>query len=230
MAKVLLVDDDESVTEIIEEILKRNGFVVDAASNVDDARAMLDGFAYDLIILDWVMPGMHGIDFLDLLRTRGLSTPVLMLTGMQTVSNKVQGLETGADDYLTKPFDKQELLARVRALMRRPKETTGNELTAGGVTIYPKSLRVTWNGIELKLTNLEYQMLELLMRNKNQVFSAEAIVERAWSSMSESSPDTVRSHIARLRKKFDGGPAPCPIQTVYGQGYIFIDEGKAGPG
>ncbi len=226
MAKVLLIDDDESVTDIVEDILRKNGFVVDAANNVEDARAMLDGFEYDLIVLDWVMPGMHGIDLLDQLRMRGLGTPVLMLTGMQDSANKVQGLETGADDYLTKPFNKQELLARVRALLRRPKLTTGNELTAGGVTIDTKSLRVMWHGTELKLTNIEYQMLELLLRNKNQVLSAEAIVERAWSSMSESSPDTVRMHVTRLRKKFEGGPVPCPIRTIYGKGYVFMDDEK----
>lgn len=226
MSKILVVDDDAEVTSTIEEVLTGSGFIVDVAATANDAQAMLAGFVYDLIILDWLMPEMQGIDFLAMLRARHLTTPVLMVTGMNQVENKVRGFETGADDYLTKPFNRQELLARVRAILRRPQAMTDTELRLSGVSLDTRTLRVTWLGKEIKLTKQEYQLLELLMRHKNEVFTHDALVQRAWSSLSEASPDTVRTHMARLRKKFEDGPMPCPLRTVHGQGYVFVSEEK----
>ncbi|MBX9685413.1 MAG: response regulator transcription factor [Candidatus Obscuribacterales bacterium] len=224
MAKVLVVDDDEKLSDTIQEVLTRGGLIVDQALCAEDAEPMLAGFTYDLLILDWMMPGMHGIDFLAKIRAKGLKTPVLMLTGMDTVDNKIAGLDNGADDYLTKPFDRKELLARVRAMLRRPQLVESTVLNLAGVTLDTKTLKVTWQGSEIKLTKQEYQLLELLMRHKNEVFSHDALVERAWSSMSESSADTVRVHMSRLRKKFEGGVADCPLQTVHGKGYVFVAD------
>lgn len=230
MSKILLVDDDDNIVLSVEEILVRNGYIIDVASRVEDADGMLGGFTYDLIILDWMLPGTTGIDFLEKIRARGINTPVIMLTGMRESDDKIRGLETGADDYLTKPFNRQELLSRVRAVLRRPAMIIqGSELQVAGVSLDTKSLKVTWHGKEMQLTRQEYQLLELLMRNKNEVFSHEALVERAWSSFSESSPDTVRTHMSRLRKKFEEiSDEPCPIKTVYGKGYMFV-SGESTP-
>ncbi len=221
MSKILVVDDDEKLADSIEEILTRSGYIVDQANCVEDAEPMLAGFTYDLLVLDWVMPGMHGIDFVAKLRAVGFKSPVLMLTGMNSVDNKIAGLENGADDFLTKPFDGKELVARVRAMLRRPAIQETTELNLSNVHLDTRTQRVMWHGTELKLTKQEYQLLELLMRHKNEVFSHEALVARAWSSMSESSADTVRVHVSRLRKKFEGAATECPLKTLHGKGYVF---------
>jgi DNA-binding response OmpR family regulator len=204
--------------------LTRAGFVVDLAESAEEGGELLKGFVYELIILDWTLPGAQGIDFLRSLRAGGKPIKVLMLTGNNTIDHKAAGLDSGADDYLTKPFDLRELAARVRALLRRPQVLESTELAAANVVLDTRSQRVLWHGVELKVTNQEYQLLELLMRNKNEVFSHDALVERAWSSFSESSAETVRVHMSRLRKKFEGGATPCPVKTVHGKGYIFEDR------
>lgn len=224
MSKILVVDDDFELLDTVKELLSRNGYVVDTASCVSDAEPMLGATEYDLIIVDWVMPGVHGIDFVDALRKKRIHTPVLMLTGQDSIQHKTSGLDAGADDYLIKPFDRRELVSRVRALLRRPRTVEADELTLSGVSINTHTLRVSWYGTEVKLTKQEYQLLELLMRNKNHVFSHDALVERAWSAMSESSRDTVRVHMSRLRKKFEDGAGPCPLKTVHGQGYVFVAD------
>lgn len=181
---------------------------------------------YDLIILDWMMPGQPGIEFLAKFRAAGVQTPVLMLTGMNTTQNKADGLETGADDYLTKPFDTRELVARVRALLRRPQALEGAQIAIGKICLDTRSTRVTCNGQDIALTRQEYLLLEFLMRNRDQVFSAETLVSRAWSTLSESSPDTVRVHMSRLRKKLEAGSGEdCPIKTMHRVGYMFDSSG-----
>ena len=221
MAKILIVDDDEQIANSVQEFLERAGFIVDQANCVEDAEPMIAGFDYDLLVLDWVMPGKHGIQFLAQLRAGGFKNPVLMLTGLDTVDHKVSGLENGADDFLTKPFEGRELVARVRAMLRRPELSESDLLVLSNVSLDKRTQRVQWHGNDVKLTNQEYQLLELLMRNKNEVFSHDALVSRAWSSMSESSADTVRVHVSRLRKKFEGAPTECPLKTLHGKGYVF---------
>lgn len=224
MSKILIVDDDFEVRDIVKEALSKTGFVVDEASCVADAELLLETSAYDLLIIDWVMPGGNGIDFVNVLRMRRMQAPILMLTGNDSIGHKTSGLEAGADDYLVKPFDLRELMARVRALLRRPAGVQASELRVSGVCMDTATLKVSWHGTELKLTKQEYQLLELLMRNKNHVFSHDSLVERAWSALSESSKDTVRVHMSRLRKKFENGPGPCPLKTIYGQGYVFVSD------
>lgn len=222
MSKVLIIDDDMELSETIQQSLVNEGHIADVASSADEAEAILHGFAYDIIILDWMMPGKAGIELLKQWRQRGVDTPVLMLTGMNSPDHKEAGLDTGADDYLTKPFFRKELLARVRALLRRPRKIESLDLIQlGNISLNRKSLEVTCNNQQVKLTRQEFILLEFLMRNKNEVFSAEALAERAWSSMSDSSPDTVRTHMSRLRKKLGPDLESCPIQTVYAQGYVF---------
>ncbi len=222
MSKVLVVDDDISLSQSVQETLSAFGYVVDVANSVDEAETMLFASVYELIILDWVMPGVHGIDYLARLRGRGVQTPVIMLTGMNTIDHKSAGLDTGADDYLTKPFNTKELLARVRALLRRPPVMKSSLLAVGNVSVDTKTLQVKCAENEVKLTRQEFLLLEFLMRYPNQVFNSEALVERAWSTLSESSPDTVRVHLSRLRKKLESAGV-SPIKTHHGQGYLFED-------
>jgi DNA-binding response OmpR family regulator len=222
VSKVLVVDDDISLSQSVQETLSAFGYVVDVANSVDEAETMLFASVYELIILDWVMPGVHGIDYLARLRGRGVQTPVIMLTGMNTIDHKSAGLDTGADDYLTKPFNTKELLARVRALLRRPPVMKSSLLAVGNVSVDTKTLQVKCAENEVKLTRQEFLLLEFLMRYPNQVFNSEALVERAWSTLSESSPDTVRVHLSRLRKKLESAGV-SPIKTHHGQGYLFED-------
>ncbi len=225
MSKILLIDDDDETTETIKEVLEDSGHVVDAANTVSDAEELLAGFRYDLIVLDWVMPQMTGIDFLRTkIRLRNITSPVLMLTGMKQVDNKVEGLNSGADDYLEKPFHIKELVSRINALLRRPPLVEQVELQLSGVTLNTRTLQVFWNGQELKLTKKEYQLLEVLMRNKNSVLSQETLLQRAWSSYSEVSVDNVRVLMSRLRTKFGGAAGACPLETLHGKGYVFVSK------
>lgn len=225
MSRILLVDDDARLLEALSDGLNTAGFVVDCANSAKDAEPLLAVSPYDLIILDWEMPGMSGLEFLSELRSKGIQTPILMLTGRDSVDDKSSGLDCGADDYLTKPFHTKELISRVRALLRRPQKVEASKLSISGIVLDQLSRRVTHYGTEVKLTRQEYLLLEFLMRHKDQVFNAETLVERAWSSLSESSPDTVRAHMANLRKKLEvGSSSECPIRTLHRQGYMFVSD------
>lgn len=221
MAKILLVDDDVSITEAIQDALDENGLIVDAAHSCLEGESFLEASEYDLLILDWMMPSKTGIQWLPELRNKGLTLPVLMLTGKDSIDEKAAGLDVGADDYLTKPFHIKELQARVRALLRRPKGLESSEVRSGDLVLDTRSRKIFRGETEIKLTKQEFLLLEFLMKNRGGVFSADALVERAWSSLSESSPDTVRVHMTRLRKKLDIDGAPCPIKTVHRQGYVL---------
>lgn len=221
MSKILILDDDDALAQSVEDILSAQGYIVDAAYESEMAETMLRLSPYDLLILDWNMPDISGIDFLAKLRKSGSQIPVLMLTGMDSVDNKTEGLDTGADDYLTKPFNSKELVSRVKAILRRPKLVESSEFTTGKLILNAGSKQVTYGGEEIKLTRQEFLLLEFLLRNRGRVFNSEALVERAWSTLSDSSPDTVRVHMFRLRKKLEAGGDDCPIRTVVGQGYII---------
>ncbi len=223
MSKILIVDDDTKVTESLKEGLHALDYVVDISNSATDAEDKLAVSSYDCLIVDWQMPHKSGVELVADLRKKGLPTPILMLTGKTSTEDKSTGLDIGADDYLTKPYAFRELVSRVRALLRRPKSFQLEELSCGDLSVNVASRRVTRAGKELNLTRQEFLLLEFLMRNRNQVFSSEALVERAWSSMSESSPDTVRAHMANLRKKLRVIDGDCPIKTVHGQGYIIED-------
>ncbi|MBX9667729.1 MAG: response regulator transcription factor [Candidatus Obscuribacterales bacterium] len=221
MTKILIVDDDVSLCASITQTLADYGYVVDQTHSAVDAKALLDGFTYDIILLDWMMPEMTGIEFLSNLRLAGNPTPVIMLTGMNSTEHKEGGLDSGADDYLTKPFQIRELVARIRAVLRRPQAMKDASITLSGITIDTRCSAVRIGQEEIKVTRQEFLLLEYLMLNPNQAFSHEFLVERAWSSLSESSPDTVRVHMSRLRKKLG---KVCPIETVHGIGYKFVTQ------
>jgi DNA-binding response OmpR family regulator len=227
MAKILLVEDDADLAEVLGFSITSKGHSVQKVHSGQEALSLLRVYKYDVIILDWMMPEVTGIDVLKDYRAQGGKTPVLMLTAKDSVDDKETGLDCGADDYLTKPFHHRELLARVRALLRRPNSTAGTVLEAGGITLDPVTCRVTKDGEEIHLRPKVYSVLEFLMRHADQVFSADAILERVWMDDSLASTDTVRTHIKLLRKSIYR-EGKVLVENVRNRGYRLISDAKPG--
>ncbi len=219
MAKILVVEDDLDLCEMTVEWLGFEHHTVEAVHNGRQGYEHLQSYAYDLVILDWDLPEMAGIEICSKYRLSGGSTPIIMLTGKGAIKEKETGLDAGADDYLTKPFHMKELSARIRALLRRPQALTTNVLKAGDISLEPSTYHVTKGGIEIGLLPKEFAMLEFLMRHPGQVFSAEALLDRVWKADSDASPDAIRTCLKRLRKKIDGADGTSVIRTVHGVGY-----------
>ncbi len=219
MPKILVVEDDLDLRSIVEDWLKHEHHLVEVASKGDEAMELIGIYPYDLIILDWQLPNMSGIEILKKYRQKGGKTPVLMLTGQDQTDHIETGLDSGADDYLTKPFHMKELSARIRALLRRPQTVTENVLRAGELCLNPRTFAVTKGGAEIRLLPKEFALLEFLMRHPNQVFSADALLDRVWRSENDAAPETVRTCIKRLRRKIDGESDDSLIQTLHGVGY-----------
>ncbi|MBX9573152.1 MAG: response regulator transcription factor [Candidatus Obscuribacterales bacterium] len=219
MAKILIVEDNEDLANTVRTFLMFEHHTVEHLVDGQEASDHLRTFQYELIILDWSLPNLSGLDILKRFRSLGGTTPVLMLTGHDTVSEKEAGLDSGADDYLTKPFHMKELGARVRALLRRPAAVNSNVLEAGNITIDTAKYRVTVNGEPMTLVPREFQLLEFFMRHPNQVFSPEALLNRVWPSDSEATTEALRTALKRLRKKVD--PDGNLLRTVHGVGYIL---------
>lgn len=219
MAKILVVEDEPDFSELVGEWLKSQHHVVEIVGSGEDALDRLRFYKYDIVVLDWMLPGVSGLDVCKEFRSHGGTTPILLLTAKRHVDEKEQGLDAGADDYLTKPFEMKELSARIRALLRRPQAFAGAVLQVGDLVLEPNTYKVTRNGEDLTLLPKEFALLEFLMRHPNQVFSAEALLDRVWSSDSEASPETIRTYIKRLRKKIDVDGQPSVLSTVHGVGY-----------
>jgi DNA-binding response OmpR family regulator len=219
MPKILIVEDDLDLRSIVEDWLRHEHHLVETATKGDEAMELIGIYPYDVIILDWNLPVMSGIQILKKFRQDGGKTPVLMLTGQDLAENIETGLDSGADDYLTKPFHMKELSARIRALLRRPQTVTENVLRAGDLTLNPRTFAVTKSGADIRLLPKEFALLEFLMRHPNQVFSAEALLDRVWHSENDAAPETVRTCIKRLRRKIDGESENSLIQTLHGVGY-----------
>lgn len=219
MAKVLIIDDDVQLCATIKGWLSVDHHNVEISNDGDDALNRLRLSEYDLIILDVGMPGKSGLEVLQEFRSRGGATPVLMLTGKNSVDDVERGFETGADDYLTKPFHGRELTARLRALLRRPGSIVGTILTVGDLVLDRENYRVARNGSPIELLPKEFDLLEFFMRNVNRVFTAEALLNRVWTADSEATTDAVTSCIKRLRKKIDVEGKPSMIRTMRGVGY-----------
>lgn len=226
MTKVLVVEDDKALAENIKQWLHLQQFVVDVVMDGDDAEHYLKLSQYDVVILDWELPGKTGIEILKNFRASGKHTPVLMLTGKDAIENKEEGLDSGSDDYLTKPFHMKELSARLRALLRRPEQAISGNLTAGDVTLDPFGRHVFKAGKEVELLPKEFALLEFFMRHPGQVFTPEAIVDRVWAATSEVSPESVKTYIARLRTKLDVPGSASIIDTVRGAGYRLGEEAQ----
>lgn len=219
MAKILVVDDNVDLADDVREWLKMDQHMIDVCHDGVEGLSYLRTYDYDLLIIDWSMPRMTGIEVVKQIRALGKSLPVLMLTGRRSIDDKESGLDAGADDYLTKPFEMRELSARIRALMRRSPSAPSDTLKAGDVALDKETKRVTKAGKEIKLMPKDFSMLELFMQYPNKVFSAEQLIERIWSSESDASPEVVRKHINKIRAQVDTAGKTSLIRTVHGVGY-----------
>ncbi len=224
MAKILVVEDDIDLAEVLTFTLSSKGHSVHKLVKSDEAIPILKVYKFDLVILDWMMPRISGIQILKEYRESGGKCPVLMLTAKTSVDDKEVGLDAGADDYLTKPFDTKELLARVRALLRRPHSLSATLLQAGEIALDPVSCLVTKAGQELHLRPKVYSLLEFFMRHPGQVFSSDAILERVWMDDSLASAETVRTHIKLLRKAIGEQNDDSLIKNVRNRGYLLPSE------
>lgn len=224
MPKILLVEDNVTLCLTLESFLISEHHVVDVIQNGTEGLERVLHYPYDVIILDWALPEVSGIEICRQYRANGGTTPVLILTGKNKISEKEVGFESGADDYLTKPFDLRELAARLRALLRRPNVVKPSVFSVNDLTIDTTNGRVTKGGAEIHLLPKEFALLEFFIRHANQAFTAEALVERVWSTESEFSAEGIRPHINRLRSKIDTPDSPSLIQTIRGRGYMFTTK------
>ncbi|OGC95127.1 DNA-binding response regulator [Candidatus Amesbacteria bacterium RIFCSPLOWO2_02_FULL_48_11] len=219
--RILVVEDEHRIANSIKKGLEQEHFAVDVAYSGSDGWDLAEGEEYDLIILDLMLPGMDGLEICRKLRRAGINTPVLMLTAKGQVQDRVTGLDTGADDYVTKPFAFEELLARVRALTRRPKVTLDPVLTTDDLSLDTKSYEVK-RGIHLiKLTAKEFSLLEYLLRNSGNILAKEQIISHVWNYDADILPNTVEVNIRNLRNKIDRPfkGKKALIATVRGFGY-----------
>lgn len=219
LAKILYVEDDKDLAQRVAEYLTMQHHKVEVSNNGRDAHELLGVAAFELVILDWDLPEMPGIEILKNFRNGGGQTPVLMLTGKDELSDIEAGLDTGADDYLIKPFAMRELAARVRALTRKSTATYSSVLRLGKLEVDTSAHRVTRDGTEVKLQPQEFAVLEFLLKRPSEVFSVEALQQQLWSSDVNASPDSVRVCIARLRNKIDEKEGASHIRTVHRLGY-----------
>jgi DNA-binding response OmpR family regulator/HPt (histidine-containing phosphotransfer) domain-containing protein len=220
--KILLVEDDDALITLLSRYLTAQNYVVDAVKDGEMGWSYGSTFEYDLILLDIVLPRLDGISLCQRFRAEGITTPILLLTAEDSSTAKVQGLDAGADDYVVKPFDRPELIARVRALLRRGSGNPLPLLTWGDLFLNPSTCEVSYDGHPLTLTTKEYEFLELLLRDSQHVFSTDEILDRLWSSEDFPSEATVRSHIRRVRQKLTKvGAPPDFIATLHGRGYYL---------
>jgi DNA-binding response OmpR family regulator len=219
VAKILFVEDEKALSDVVRDWLQAQQYTVEHVDNGKEALSRLKFYEYDMVILDWNLPELDGIDVCKQYRQHGGMTPILMLTGKREIDDKEAGLDAGADDYLTKPFHMKELSARVRALLRRPAQATGKVLSARDVALDPGEHRVMKGGVEVNLLPKEFALLEFLLRHPSQVFSAEALIERIWPTDAEASSNTIRTYVNRIRNKVDNKGEPSLISTVHGIGY-----------
>ncbi|MCL4391761.1 response regulator transcription factor [Patescibacteria group bacterium] len=217
--KILIVEDNEKLARSLRIGLEQEGFAVDCLFDglIAERRVLVNRDSYDTIVLDLMLPGKDGVAVCRAWRGEGITTPILMLTARDATGDKVSGLNAGADDYLAKPFSFDELVARVRALLRRPQGKPHMLLTAGNITLDPQTRRVHSSGREIALTLKEFMVLEYLMRNKNQVITRDDLYDHAWDFADSSLSNTVDVHVKNIRKKLkDNGKI---IQTIRGVGY-----------
>jgi DNA-binding response OmpR family regulator len=218
--KILLVEDDERITDALVEDLSDRNYVVEVANDGQAGWELADTFTYDLILLDVMLPKLDGVSLCRRLRSKGCTTPILMLTARDTVVDRVAGLDAGADDYLIKPFDLQELYARIRALSRRGSSPLPPVLEWGELRLDPSTCDVVYGSRSLTLSPTEYRLLEFFLRHGRRVFSRAQILEQLWSFDQIPEESTVKAHIRSLRQKLESvGAPPDFIETVYGLGY-----------
>jgi DNA-binding response OmpR family regulator len=225
MAKILVMEDDAALAETVEEWLTIEDHLVDIAHDGPEALARIEAFTYDLFILDWEVPEINGVDLCSRLRSRGIASPILMLTGKTGIDDKTTGFGVGVDDYLTKPFHPKELIVRIQALLRRPPQLASDILAIGDIKLDSKTKQASRNGTNLNLQPMEFTLLEFLIKHPNQPFTAEALLSRLWSSDAEVSSQSVYTCLARLRKKIEKDGV-SPISTIRGVGYVLTADNK----
>jgi two-component system copper resistance phosphate regulon response regulator CusR len=219
--KILVVEDDRTVGQYVQRGLAEHQYHADLVGDGLEALRLISGGQYDLVVLDLRLPGMTGLEVLRTVRDRGNTTPILVLTAQDAVDTKVQALRAGADDYVTKPFAFEELLARVEAINRRPKQLTSPVLTVADLTLDAGTHEVRRAGETLDLTPKEYAVLEYLMRHPGRVMSRTLITEYAWDYHFDPGTNIVDVVINRLRKKIDAGQVQKLLHTVRGVGYVL---------
>ena len=219
--RLLIVEDDASVARFLEKGLQEERYAVDIATDGEAAIALAQHTAYDLIILDVMLPRKDGLSVCRILRDKGHTAPVLLLTVRDSTEDKVRGLDCGADDYLTKPFAFAELLARIRALLRRATVPGSGRLKLADLELDPAAHRVWRSGTEVVLTVKEYALLEYLLRNVDRVLTRTAIIEHVWDIRYDSMTNIVDVHIRALRAKIDRPFSVSLIKTVRGVGYVL---------
>ena len=218
--KLLVVEDEPKLGRAIKRGLEQDGYAVDLLANAEDGLVYAETEQYDVIILDRMLPGgADGLDICKALRKNGNTTPTLMLTARGEVEDRVTGLDSGADDYLVKPFDFEELLARVRALSRRPIEAVSLEVVAGPIRIDTALKRVSVRGKEVRLSKKEYALLEYLAHHPKQISSKDHLIEHVWNFEADVLPNTVEVFIRGIRTKIDDPKKDSLIETVRGFGY-----------
>ena len=222
--RILVADDEPEMTMVLEALLNREHYSVDVVFDGQDALDFGLSTNYDCIVLDIMMPKLDGIQTLQALRAKKVATPVLLLTAKSQVEDRVAGLNSGADDYLPKPFDNREFIARVRALTRRGGEYTPTALTAGNVTLDCAAFELKCGGSRVRLGNREFQMLELLMRQEGRLISTEQFMEHIWGCDSEAEINVVWAYISYLRRKLETVGANVRIVARRGQGYLLEES------
>jgi two-component system response regulator MprA len=222
MTTILVVDDDPKIRSVLERGLRFEGYDVHLARNGTEALSIAREMPLDLVILDVMLPGMDGLEIAGRLR-RGMSVPILMLTARDAVPDRIAGLDSGADDYLTKPFNFDELLAHVRALLRRTQPHSEEELTFADLRLNTGTREAYRGSRRIALTTREYELLELFLRHPRQVLLREQILDRVWGDASLES-NAIEVHIGRLRDKLEADDEERLIQTIRGAGYALREE------
>ena len=225
--RVLVVEDDDAITDVLRRTLRQEGHEVRASADGVEALRAAEEFVPDLVILDLGLPGLDGVEVCRRLRAES-DVPILILTARTDLDDRVVGLDSGADDYLVKPFERQELLARMRALMRRRPPRGSAALVVGDLRLNPDTREVTRGEREIELTNREFELLEHLMRNERLVVSRERLLEEVWGYDPLAMTNTIDVFISNLRRKLEEGGEPRLLHTKRGAGYVLRAAGGDG--
>ena len=222
--KILLAEDEVDLNNVVTRYLKKNGYSIDSVLDGEEALDYLEYGEYDLVILDIMMPKVDGFEVIKKLRDKGNHTSVLMLTARDSADDKVKGLDLGADDYIVKPFDFNELLARIRAVVRRKYGNSSNKLVIGDLILDTSEKSVTRAGKQIELTGKEYEVLEYLMQSKNRILSRDQIKEHVWDFDYEGDSNIIDVLIKNIRKKIDIEAGKQIIYTKRGLGYVIKED------
>ena len=222
--RILVADDDHTLCENIAKILRLDFYAVDSVFDGAEAKDLIDYYQYDLLVLDWMMPEVLGIEVCRYARSKGFDGGILMLTAKDATENIIEGLDNGADDYMVKPFKMEELRARVRALLRRKNKIVEEEISVGALKLNKNKRTVFIDNFEVNLTKNEFLLLEYLIENRGQVLTHEQVIDYIWDVDDNANTNTLAALIRLLRKKIDMEDEPSYIQSIRGLGYKLRDS------